>query len=173
LLSAWYCQSPICRAQNVNTRLLTCARRDCRSMVSHGATRARDHKLIGYSSQWTAAVEVTSKRIRAQGVAFRFNVPSFRRGAHPGAKKGVGIVQSMDLLIAEGLQRTSAGHPADWSARRAYFHRVPGGLARLTESQAFGEFAGTSFATIAATSTRFGTPGVCHWAPTRQQTLAR
>ena len=133
----------------VNTRLLTCASPDYLQEYGEPTElkQLRDHKLIGYSSpngrrpwKWTF-----QKGSDQRDVAFRFNVAFNSAEARIlAAVKGVGIVQSMDLLLAEAL---SSGRLRailkDWSAEGAPISIVyPAVLRESAKVRAFSEFAG-------------------------------
>jgi LysR family transcriptional regulator for bpeEF and oprC len=133
----------------VNTRLLTCASPDYLQEYGEPTElkQLRDHKLIGYSSangrrpwKWTF-----QKGADHRDVAFRFNVAFNSAEARIlAAVKGVGIVQSMDLLLAEALSNGRLrAILKDWSAEGAPISIVyPAVLRESAKVRAFSEFAG-------------------------------
>jgi LysR family transcriptional regulator for bpeEF and oprC len=132
----------------VNTRLVTCASPDY--LKEYGVPtepkQLRDHKLVGYSSPngrrpWKWFFQKGADR---RELAFRFNVAFNSAEARIlAAARGVGIVQAMDLLVAELLVSGSLqAILKDWSAEGAPISVVyPAALRESPKVQAFREFA--------------------------------
>jgi LysR family transcriptional regulator for bpeEF and oprC len=132
----------------VRTRLITCAAPDYLKKFGTPTElkQLRDHKLIGYlsvsgrrSQQWTF-----QKGADRRQLAFRCNVSFNSAEARIlAAARGAGIVQSMDLLVAEAL--ASGRLEAilkDWSAEGAPISIVyPATLRESPKVRAFTQFA--------------------------------
>jgi LysR family transcriptional regulator for bpeEF and oprC len=132
----------------VRTRLITCAAPDY--LREYGVPtelkHLRDHKLIGYlsvsgrrSQKW-----VFQKGADRKQLAFRFSVSFNSAEARMlAAARGAGIVQNMDLLVAESLANGRlVALLKDWSAEGAPISIVyPAALRESPKVRAFTEFA--------------------------------
>jgi LysR family transcriptional regulator for bpeEF and oprC len=132
----------------VRTRLLTCAAPEYLQKYGIPAEPRdlRNHKLIGYLS---ASGRRPQKWIFQRGtdrrqLAFRFNVSFNSADARTlAAARGAGVVQSMDLLVAESLANGRLQAVLkDWSAEGAPISVVyPAALRESPKVRAFAEFA--------------------------------
>lgn len=132
----------------VRTRLITCA--SAEYLRSHGVPQEpeqlRDHKLIGYLSLATRRPQrwLFQKGAVRKQLPFRFSVAFNSAEARIlAAVRGAGVVQSMDLLVAESLASDRL-QPVlkEWSADGAPISIVyPGTLRESPKVRVFAAFA--------------------------------